>query len=75
MKGNNSQVVRMIFLITQIGITILTTIFLCMGLGYLVDHFFHTNLMVWFIVLGVLAAFKSAYILIKRFIGREDEQS
>ncbi|MDD6135830.1 MAG: AtpZ/AtpI family protein [Lachnospiraceae bacterium] len=73
MKKNNHQVMRMIFLISQIGITMLTTIFLCMGIGYLIDHTFHTNLMVWFIVLGVFAGFKSAYMLIKRFIGREDE--
>lgn len=70
MKGNNSQVMRMIFLITQIGITMMTTIFLCMGIGYLIDHCFHTHLMVWFIILGVLAGFKSAYIVIKKFIGQ-----
>lgn len=73
MKKNNHQVMRMIFLISQIGITMLTTIFLCMGIGYLIDKAFHTSLMVWFIVLGVLAGFKSAYMLIKRFIGRGDE--
>lgn len=70
MKGNNHQVMRMIFLITQIGITMMTTIFLCMGIGYLIDHSFGTHLMVWFIILGVLAGFKSAYIVIKKFIGQ-----
>lgn len=58
----------MIFLITQIGVTILTTIFLSMGIGYLIDRHFGSRLMVWFIILGVLAAFRSAYILIRRFI-------
>lgn len=73
MKKNDHQVMRMLFLISQIGITILTTIFLSMGIGYLVDRYFHTHLMVWFLVLGVLAGFKSAYALIKRFIGRDNE--
>lgn len=73
MDKNNHQVMRMIFLISQIGITALTTIFLCMGIGYLIDHNFHTHTMVWFIILGVLASFKSTYMLIKKFIGREDE--
>lgn len=73
MNGNNRQVMRMIFLISQIGITVLTTIFLSMGIGYLIDRKFGTHLMVWFIIFGVLAAFKSAYMIIKKFIGREDE--
>ncbi|MDD6327637.1 MAG: AtpZ/AtpI family protein [Eubacteriales bacterium] len=73
MKKDNRQVMRMIFLISQIGITMLTTVFLCMGIGYLIDKYFHTNLMVWFIVLGVLAGFKSVYTIIKRFIGHGDE--
>lgn len=68
MGKDNNQVWRMIFLITQIGITILTTIFLSMGIGYLIDRHFGSRLMVWFIILGVFAAFRSAYILIRRFI-------
>lgn len=66
--GNNS-IAKMIFLISQIGITMLTTIFLCIGLGYAVDEFFGVNLTVWFIVLGVLAGFKSVSILLKKFLG------
>ena len=74
MNRNNNQVWKMIYLITQIGVTMLTTIFLCVGLGYLVDRHFGTNLMVWFIVLGVVAGFRSVYILIRRYIGNDDEK-
>lgn len=73
MNKDNRQVMRMIFLITQIGITVLTTIFLSLGIGYLIDHKFGTHLMIWFIIFGVLASFKSAYMLITRFMGKEDE--
>lgn len=69
--GSTNQVAKMIFLILQIGITMLVTIFLCIGLGYLIDRFLGTKLMVWFIVLGVVSGVNSVYILIRRFIGNE----
>lgn len=68
MNKDMNKVWRTIFLITQIGITMLTTIFLCMGIGYLVDKYFGTKLLTWFIVAGVLAGFRSVYILINKFI-------
>lgn len=67
--GNNNQVWKTLYLILQIGITMLTTIFLCLGLGYLVDKYFGTKLMAWFIVLGVVAGFRATYLLIKQFVG------
>lgn len=75
MKSNNNQVWRMIYLITQIGFTMLTTIFICIGLGYLIDRWFNLDLMVWFIILGVVAGFRSTYILIRKFIGHDDGKS
>lgn len=63
------QILRTFYLIMQIGITMLVTIFLCLGLGYAVDRFFGTQLMVFFIVVGVVAGFRSVYILIKKFVG------
>lgn len=68
MNKNNNQVWKMLYLITQIGFTMLTTVFLCMGIGYLVDKHFHTKLMVWFIVLGVVSGFRSVYILIRKYL-------
>lgn len=73
MNGNNNQVWKMIYLITQIGFTMLTTIFMCLGIGYLIDRYFGTKLMVWFIILGVIAGFKSVYILLKRYLGKDSE--
>lgn len=72
MNKKNHQVWRMIYLIMQIGLTMLTAIFMCIGIGYLIDRRFGTHLMVWFIVLGVIAGFRSAYILIRKFIGHND---
>lgn len=72
MDNNNRQVLKMLALISQIGITVLTTIFMCIGIGYLVDKYFGTHLLAVFIILGVLASFKSAYLLIRRYIGNDN---
>ena len=39
MKNNEHQVLKMLFLISQIGITMLVTIFFSMGIGYLIDKY------------------------------------
>lgn len=68
MDKKNNQVWRMIFLITQIGITMLTTVFLSLTIGYFIDRYFGTRLIGWFIVIGVIAGVRSVYILIKKYL-------
>ncbi|MBE5932300.1 MAG: AtpZ/AtpI family protein [Lachnospiraceae bacterium] len=72
MNQNHGQVVKMLFLISQIGITMLVTIFLCIVLGMAVDKFFGTKLLVWFIVLGVVSGFRSVFILVRGYIGEDN---
>lgn len=69
-----NKIVKMLYLIIQIGFTILVTIFLCIGLGYAVKHFFGIDLMVWFIVIGVIAGFRSAYILIRKMVSFDNPE-
>lgn len=68
MNNNNNQVWRMVFLISQISITMLTTIFMSLGIGYFIDKKFDTRLIGWFIVIGVIAGIRSVYILIKKYV-------
>lgn len=74
-KNEKNQIAKMLYLITQIGFTMLVTIFLCMGLGYVINRIFDKNLMVWFIVLGVLSGCRSVYILIRRFLDLSDSNA
>ncbi len=69
MNQNQNQVIKMLFLISQIGITMLVTVFLCIAIGMAVDNFFGTKLLVWFIVLGVISGFRSVFILVRGYIG------
>lgn len=67
-----NQVVKMIYLITQIGFTIMVTIFLCIGIGYILEKKLGIHAMIWCILVGVIASMRSAYILIRRSISFEN---
>ena len=67
-----SQVLKMLYLITQIGFTMVVTIFISMGIAYLIKRIFGKDFMVWLI--GVLAGFRSVYILIRKFLNNSDNK-
>lgn len=56
-------------LISQIGISMLTAVGICLALGMWVDRHFGTNLLIWFLFLGILGGYRSAYDVIKRIDG------
>lgn len=79
MKKKNHGVIRAFTMVSQIGISFITPIGLCVIAGYYIDRHFHTSC--WFIILfflGVLAAFRNVYILTKGFyemdLKRENEE-
>ena len=66
---------RALGLITQIGISMLVPILLCLGIGVFLDRVFGTSpvLMFIFIVLGVAAGFRSVYMLVAQDINQKDD--
>lgn len=72
MKQEDKQVWRTIMMISQIGITMMTPIFLSAFIGYELDKVLNTGY--WFIVflvLGVCAGFRSVYRITKSFYWRD----
>ena len=69
MNNDRNQVGKMLVLLLQIGLTMLTAVFMCIGIAWLINKIFKIDLMVWFIILGVVSGFRAAYILIRRYIG------
>mgnify|MGYP003297962831 CR=1 FL=1 len=72
MKKENRSVFKAWTMITQVGITFLTPIGLCVFIGYYLDKHFQKNY--WFIILfflGVLAAFRNVYYLTKSFYEKD----
>lgn len=79
MKRESRSVIRALTMVSQVGITFLTPIGLCVIIGYYLDKHFKTNYL--FIILfffGVLAAFRNVYHLTRSFyekdLKRENEE-
>lgn len=67
-RSEMSEVVKAMSMVIQIGINMMVPVFLCLFIGYKLDKWLGTNyLVIIFIILGVLAGFKSVYSIIKGF--------
>ncbi len=62
-------------LITQIAINVLVIIFGCFFFGKFLDDVFNTSpwLMLFFLILGILSAFRNIYIVSIRTLKDDDE--
>lgn len=69
---NHRPIIRMLSLITQLGITMLTSIFLCMFIGLWIDKVFSTHLFLLFLMLGVGGGIRGVYSLVRH--ANEDEK-
>ncbi|MBQ8983378.1 MAG: AtpZ/AtpI family protein [Lachnospiraceae bacterium] len=74
---DRSKIVKMITLISQIGITMLSSIFLCGGIGYLIDNKFGTHTFIFALLLGIAGGYRAVYVLVKQFMekDKQDESS
>lgn len=59
----NKEVFRNITLITQLGIQMLTPIFLCVAVGVFLDSKFSTYFTLPLLIIGILAGGRNTYIL------------
>lgn len=69
------KILKAIAMITQIGISMMVPIFLCIFVGYKIDQQFKTQ--IWFLVfliLGFITAFRNVYNLTKGFYMKEKEK-
>lgn len=72
MKQEDKKIWRAILMVSQIGISMMTPIFLSAFIGYWLDKWLNTQY--WFIIfvlLGVCAAFRSVYVLTKSFYAKD----
>lgn len=59
-------------MITQIGISMMVPIFLCLFLGIKLDQWFNTNWVVLiFLILGIAAAFRNVYHMTRTFYAKD----
>ena len=62
---------KMIALVSQLAISMLTAILICGGIGYAVDAHFGTDFFIFFLILGVAGGYKACYNVICKFLGKE----
>ncbi len=71
----HNQIFKMIALISQIGITMLSSVFICGLIGYLIDDRFGTHLFLPLLILGVAGGYRAVYSLIKQFIKKKENRN
>lgn len=75
MKKETRQVFKSFTMVSQIGISMLAPIFMCVFIGYYLDKRFSTGFwFILFLLLGIGAAFRNVYILTKPFYEKDMEK-
>ena len=73
--GKKNGLVRGLLMITQLGITMLTPIFLCLFVGLFLNEKLDTVFAVPILLLfGIAASFRNAYYLTKSFYAKEKQK-
>lgn len=71
----NSKVIKALMLITQLGISMMVPIFLCVFAGGWIDKKLQSG---WalpvLLILGIAAAFRNVYYLLKPFYAKDKER-
>lgn len=71
------SVFRSLAMVTQLGLCVVTPIFLCIFAGYYIDSFFETKSMVFLLIIGAMGGGRGAYLMAKKTLEaecREDEE-
>lgn len=61
---------KMLALISQLAIAMLTAVLISGVIGYGIDAYFGTNIFIFFLILGVAGGYKACYNIICKFLGR-----
>lgn len=62
---------KMLALISQLAISMLTAILICGLIGYGIDALCGTNLFIFFLLFGVAGGYKACYNVICKFLGKK----
>lgn len=68
---NGSQIARSLAMITQLGISMLAPVVLCVFVGNWLDHRFGWSVTAVLLILGIMAGARNSWILLKDVSGME----
>lgn len=67
-----SEVFKSWALVLQLGISVLVPIFLMIVFSYILKEYFKIDLMLLFVILGVLAGVRNVYVILKNYLATMD---
>lgn len=72
---HRKSIVRNFALVTQLGLSVMTPVLLCILVGYLIDEKTGLRTTFWFLIAGFFAGARNAYLLARRTmeINRQEE--
>ncbi|MCI5504758.1 MAG: AtpZ/AtpI family protein [Eubacterium sp.] len=74
-RKKDHSALRMLALISQLGICMMTPTFFCVFVGQYFSYKFHQELIFpFFVLLGMMAGFRSCYTVITRFVNLKGEK-
>lgn len=68
------SVFRSLAMVTQLGLSIMTPVFLCIFIGYQIDVRFQTKTLIPMLILGVMAGGRAAWQLAKATMEQEKKE-
>lgn len=71
-RKKDTCVRQALVMVTQVGISMLTPILMCTAAGYYLDRWLGTGYwLILLLILGILAAFRSVYLLMQKFYAKD----
>ncbi len=66
--GYRKEVFRSLSMITQLGVSVMVPVFMCIFFGVMIDKYFGTSTILIFLILGIGAGMRNAYIMATKIL-------
>lgn len=73
-RNDKGEIFRNLALVSQLGISFVTPLLLCLWIGERIERHFGIRVQVWLILLGVLAGINTVYKILKNIIKQDRER-
>lgn len=70
----NKEVMQNLAMITQLGISMLAPVVLCVFIGYWLDNRYGLSTVIPMLILGIAAGVRNCYLLLKQLIQEKGEK-
>ena len=67
-----SEVFKSWALVLQLGISIMVPLFLMIAFAYVIKGYFNIDVMLLFVILGILAGVRNVYVILKNYLATMD---